>query len=470
MEMTFDELHQDRSAWVDLSRKKKFLEEGLSNLLTELYPDNAHFIYELLQNAEDAQATECHFHLTESAVEFRHNGTRLFTLADIEAITSIGSSTKSDDVTAIGKFGVGFKAVFAYTATPQIHSGDYDFHIRDLVVPEPIDPRTTNETLFVFPFNQPNKPATRARAEIKSTLESLGDNTLLFLRCIRSISFEFDDSPAGGLARTDLTADRIEILRTRAHDRSTQEASSSQWLRVGGDVFTDQGPHWVAIAFRLQERPTSPTPTHPSRDASKTGVIPVEGAQVSIYFPAVKELSGLRFHIHAPFASTVARDSVRDVNENDAPIRGIAEVLIGSLPTLRDRGLITDEFLATLPNGDDNIPVMYRPILDDVIQAFRELPLTPALDGGFYPAGRLRLGAGDFPDVLDEVDLTVLSNMLGTAQDGEEMAPLKWIRRPKSARVREFIRSLGVPEFGYRQISDLLHEVAFGLPRQAGSL
>lgn len=32
--------------------------KGLLNLLTELYPDNAHFIYELLQNAEDAQATE----------------------------------------------------------------------------------------------------------------------------------------------------------------------------------------------------------------------------------------------------------------------------------------------------------------------------------------------------------------------------------------------------------------------------
>jgi hypothetical protein len=31
-------------------------EEGLRRLLADLYPDNAHFIYEFLQNAEDAGA------------------------------------------------------------------------------------------------------------------------------------------------------------------------------------------------------------------------------------------------------------------------------------------------------------------------------------------------------------------------------------------------------------------------------
>ena len=45
-----DPLRKRRSDWVRANRENNF-EEGILNLLTELYPDNAHFIYELLQNA-----------------------------------------------------------------------------------------------------------------------------------------------------------------------------------------------------------------------------------------------------------------------------------------------------------------------------------------------------------------------------------------------------------------------------------
>ena len=43
----------------------------------------------------------------------------IFSLNDITSITGLGISTKKDDSTSIGKFGVGFKAVFQYTSTPQ---------------------------------------------------------------------------------------------------------------------------------------------------------------------------------------------------------------------------------------------------------------------------------------------------------------------------------------------------------------
>lgn len=101
-----------------------------------MYPDNAHFIYELLQNAEDANASEVRFVLDSDRVTFKHNGSRIFSRADVDAITGIGFSTKRDDHTNIGKFGIGFKAVFAYTATPEIESGEFHFGIRDMVVPD----------------------------------------------------------------------------------------------------------------------------------------------------------------------------------------------------------------------------------------------------------------------------------------------------------------------------------------------
>lgn len=83
-----------------------------SKIVEEVYPDNAHFIYELLQNAEDTGATEAHFTLSADRLAFEHNG-RPFEIKDIEGITDIGEGTKAADDEKIGRFGVGFKAVFA---------------------------------------------------------------------------------------------------------------------------------------------------------------------------------------------------------------------------------------------------------------------------------------------------------------------------------------------------------------------
>src|SRR6202521_3400618 len=97
----------------DLARVLK-KHPGIRKIVEDLYPDSAHFIYELLQNAEDTGATEAHFALSRTGLMFEHNG-RPFEPRDIYAITDIGEGTKADDDDKIGRFGVGFKAVFAYT-------------------------------------------------------------------------------------------------------------------------------------------------------------------------------------------------------------------------------------------------------------------------------------------------------------------------------------------------------------------
>ena len=119
------------------SMKENDAFDGIKNLLTELYPDKAHFIFELLQNAEDMNATEVNFSLYNDRLVFMHNGNkRAFTLADVEAITNISKGTKKDDPTTIGQFGVGFKAVYAYTSTPEIYSEEHSFKIVDMLIPE----------------------------------------------------------------------------------------------------------------------------------------------------------------------------------------------------------------------------------------------------------------------------------------------------------------------------------------------
>ena len=55
MSADMQSLIKDRKYWVEANKRNGF-EEGIKRLLTDLYPDRAHFIYELLQNAEDTKA------------------------------------------------------------------------------------------------------------------------------------------------------------------------------------------------------------------------------------------------------------------------------------------------------------------------------------------------------------------------------------------------------------------------------
>src|SRR4051812_16451779 len=117
-------------------QRLKFLEgldanEGDINLdiFEDFYPDQAHFIFELLQNAEDAGATEATFTLLNEGCRFVHNGTRDFAEDDVRSITGIHNSTKDKSPDLIGKFGVGFKSVFVYTLSPVIYSGEFAFRI-----------------------------------------------------------------------------------------------------------------------------------------------------------------------------------------------------------------------------------------------------------------------------------------------------------------------------------------------------
>ena len=127
----FAELTKDRKDSADTLEKPSM--QGVKKSVVEKYSDQAHFIYELLQNADDAKATSARFVLHNDELIFAHNGTRKFSitnpenegadskngkLGDINAITSIANSNKTES--SIGKFGVGFKAVFQYTSTPYI--------------------------------------------------------------------------------------------------------------------------------------------------------------------------------------------------------------------------------------------------------------------------------------------------------------------------------------------------------------
>lgn len=461
---TFESISDAGRAIVAAHKKKKGFEEGIRKLLSELYPDNAHFIYELLQNAEDAKASVVEFELHNTDLEVRHNGSRLFSLSDIDSITNIGDSTKKDDPTQIGKFGVGFKAVYSYTSRPEVRSGEYSFAIEDLFINQRIDgDAPPGLTTFRFPFDHPAKQPDVAVSEVARGLEDLDEKTLLFLKNVTMVTYSLPDGTVGIIERKDHDGRSITIQKSQG-----DHLVESHWLRLVGPASVEHDgptPLFVGAAFQLEygEPLKQNSPKSADDDQGEhirpRSIVPLRRGDVSIYFPAVKETSGLRFHIHAPFASTVARDSVRDDPGNAHLVGDIAALIVDALPGLCDEGLIDDGFLATLPNPDDVLGNPYELIRERVIEAFNELAITPARGSGYAPARSLVSSPVEFRKWLEEGDLPLL---LTLARANSDIAP-RWIRS-RDGRAGKFLASLGTIEFEWTQLDSALWEVRTGRP------
>ena len=315
------------------------------DLIGRLYSDRTHFIEELIQNADDATATDMSFELFADRLEVCHDG-RPFTEADVRAICGVARSDKASDLTKIGKFGIGFKSVYAYTRSPRIHSGEESFRIESYVRPAAIDPIAGTATRFIFPFDLETVPAETAAAEIGAALAALPATTLLFLRNIATIR-----TPTAVISR----------------------AALKDWRIWGRDV-ADLPGHQVEVAFDGEPVPASP---------------------LYVFLPTQKE-TFLGFLIQGPYRTTPARDNVAEHDPaNQVLARETATLLVDVLTELRDEGRLTPEVLAALPLDPVRFPPgsLFRPLFDAVRAALAAEPLIPVDGGGYAIAAEVKLAA-----------------------------------------------------------------------------
>lgn len=173
----------------DYGRKTNHL-----RIYKSLYSNKTHFVYELIQNADDSESDCLELQLDSNTLLVWNDG-RQFTKKDVRNICSLGSSDK--DLTDIGTFGIGFKAVYNYTKFPEIYSNDERFRIRDFTKPEGIDEITPEivklvdkgKTVFRLPFKN-NLPQDDLE-HLKNRLCDLSkERSLLFLRCLKRVEWK----------------------------------------------------------------------------------------------------------------------------------------------------------------------------------------------------------------------------------------------------------------------------------------
>lgn len=369
-------------------------------LLEDRYDKRTHFLYEVLQNAEDALRrrdgwTGSHavtFHLSRDALRIAHFGAP-FTADDVRGICGIDESTK--DVTAIGRFGIGFKSVYAFTTRPEVHSGDEDFVIHDYVLPSVAAPcaRDPNETVILLPL-EADDPS--AFAEIAKGLEELGAEALLFLKHVDQIVWTVENGNGGRyqrIPRGDGVVREVQLVAGGAHDRS--------YLLFSRPVAHDgQIVGQAELAFLTAVR------------EGRQVIQSVSDARLAVFFPTVLP-THTGFLVQGPYQTTPSRDNIpldKPWNVELAAITG--ELLVDALRHLRDAGLLDVAALKTLPLERQKLAgSLFAPLFERTIEAFQNERLVPTATGRFAKAADVRLARAQ--DVRDLFGPKQLGRLLG---------------------------------------------------------
>ena len=399
-------LHKERAEGADIFERPSYREMWKG--IVEKYSDQAHFIYELIQNADDAQADYVRFQLEPDRLIFAHNGKRHFSisnpemeeidsesgkLGDINAITGIAFSNKKEN--KIGKFGVGFKAVFQYTESPFIYDPNFRFRIERYIVPTELEDdfldRKPEETLFVFPFNQRNRKAEESYRDIEEKLKTL-HYPILFLTNLQSIFFEIGEFTGVYQKRLEESClfDLGEERETAAEKLCLIQKmeSKTEMKNVQSDTAVKEKHLWLFSRFDGEFKYSAGFFLD-----QKDGLIPVN-EPAFCFFPT-KETTGLHFIVHAPFLLTDSREGIRaGVDYNSKMIALLAELAADSLLYLRDIGirtskrLITDEIFSVIPiqkdlfcSIDEISRVSFLPFYREIRKKFQMEKLLPTRDG-----------------------------------------------------------------------------------------
>ena len=414
-----------------------------------MYSDSTHFIFELLQNADDYGATEVSFELQPDRLLISHNGIP-FAEENVKAITYFGRSTSAEDLVKTGRFGVGFKSVFAFTATPIIMSGEEHFQILDLYKlkeiprPEGIDSRRTYITL---PFNHEDyKPdyvenhisAKEAHDKIAARLTGLDKKTILFTKNIKTIRWRIGKR-AGNYQRRD------EI---HPHFRYTQISEGK----------TGKTEHFMVFQKAVNLDGKEYKPVEVAFYQNKKRHIKGVTSLLYVLFPTIRT-TNLKFLINGPFRTNPSRESIADDDPfNLQLIDLICDLWETILENLREEELLQIKTLHILPLDEDEVPTFFAPIQERIHSLLQEKAFLPAADGSFVSAKKAVIGPKAIREVFSNTDITLFM---------EENR--KWLQGVSaSSRAARLLQVIEVANWSWEELDNILQN-RFQDPEEAWS-
>jgi hypothetical protein len=411
-------------------------------LAAGLYDDRTHFIFELLQNAEDALGRrgdwkglrQVRFNLNQNRLTLSHFG-QPFNEADVRSVCDIAESTKNES--SIGRFGLGFKSVYTVTDLPEIHSGDEDFAIEDFVFPiaAPRVLREHEETQIILPLTREGPTAAQ---DITAGFRRVGPGALLFLRNIEEINWSIEDGASGFYIRNPPEVLGFNVRRVMVVGQETgQDEVDQDWLIFHRDVLSnEQKPVGrVEIAFSIAAS---------KETSSRWSVQPLSTSPLVVFFPTVVE-THLGFLVQGPYRTTPSRENIPSGDTwNQHLVKETSSLLVEAMRWLRDEAILDVSVLRCLPLdpgkfGDD---MRFSPMFKAVQEAFRDEALLPASENGYVSASKAKLArTQDLRELLTpEQVATLFQSSSGAWLTGD-------ITQDKAPEIRQYLmRELDIDE------------------------
>ena len=394
-------------------RLKDSSNNSIKTLADDLYNKHTHFIFELIQNAQDNTYEKqgiyppyISFRLTKSDPTHTpgSNGALIiqnneigFQRDNVDAICAVGETTKKKEHGYIGEKGIGFKSVFRVTGNPHIFSNGYYFCLPEYdaetglgyIVPRWIDspPEDLNlsETHIILPLTKPDF----GYEKIEQMLQDIEPETILFLSKLEEIQIETD------------TGDNLTILKDST---AMPEVAIVVEGRKKGLTFSNSDNFLVCT--KLFDRPIEIH--HEKRNG-------IEDREVSVAFPLdekstaigkifaylpVRSDTGFPFLINTDFILPSSREDIQDVPWNYWLMDCVASLVTSELlPLLKEKQLLGVNFLEVLANRLNNLVYdedsLFYSIFREFCEALKNEALLPTSDGEFVSARNAALTRSD---------------------------------------------------------------------------
>lgn len=383
---------------------KARLRNSLKILSEQLYSKDIHFIFELIQNAEDNHyddnvTPELSFELLNydptntkgcSGCLVIRNNELGFNIDNIKAVSSIGESTKANqkDAGYIGEKGIGFKSVFVVSPEPHILSNG--FHIKFLkddpktglgyIVPYWLEDDFSEfyngtGTTLLLPLQDKHGSESRMFDKVQNELSKLSPELVLFLRKLKKLSIKTPNYHADyNLTKV---VDYVELnTQSSSQNTSVKYLLKSQTISVPTDAVNE-----------LRENVTK-------RDISIAFPIDFElkASPLYCYLPTESE-TGLPFLVNADFILSASRESIRQDLTWNSWMRGeVANFAAKTISKILSQKGDMSRW-AWVPVFSSNRVIYWNSVREMVEEALKESKCIPTLSGQYeLPSKVLSLG------------------------------------------------------------------------------
>ena len=375
-----------------------------------IFTRSSGFIFELIQNAEDAGLGLDNLGVFEILINHHrvkvvHNG-RQFTSDDVKALCGIMSSKKPEKGT-LGYLGIGFKSVFKITDCPEVYSGEFQFkfdrnhkewgdpshtpwHVLPILIDEPSENIDRDKTTFIIPFREETY-----YASLIEEVAKLRTELYLFLRWLRTIKVTDEVSRATWILENmgeddegtvtlkhDVQEQRFKFFRHTCpvpnwvkQDRLTQEYRANVTQRE------------IAVAFAVDENGS----LAPSLAGAMYG-------GVYSFLPLGEARSGAKFPIQADFLVQPGREAINyEASWNQWLMDEVAILCKEAIQYFKKHDTWKYQFLEafgfTKTKGLESYDYLFGPRLIQPIEKYLEDDeCVPTTDGGWTkPAKGVKL-------------------------------------------------------------------------------